>query len=134
MVSFLVAALWVFLDFNGFRSIKTHAGLSWSYGYFLVAWLLLQIISFSLRVGATIHPYWGIGVFFLSLVLLKLAISPLDKRFKSHPHKQSSFDKGVTELCFNLLVLGVLANGVLHLYVDKDIKTGELIFWAISEF
>lgn len=40
----------------------------------------------------------------------------------------------MTEVCFNLLMMALLTNGIFHLFVDKDITNGELAIWAMSEF
>jgi hypothetical protein len=134
VISFVVGFLWVLLDIRGYITVSTHPGLSWSFGYFLIVWLIFQIISLSLRVGSSIHQYWGLGCFIISLILLKLITTALQNRFNKHPHKYSVFDKGMTEVCFNLLMMALLANGILHLFVEKDIKNGELAIWALSEF
>ena len=132
LISFVVGLVWVLLDIRGYITISTHPGLSWSFGYFLIVWLIPQIISFSLRVGGSIHQYWGIGCFIVSLILLKLITTPLQNRFNNHLHKYSAFDKSITEVCFNLLMMTLLANGIFHLFVDKDIRDGELAIWAMS--
>jgi hypothetical protein len=124
LATFIVGALWVFLDLNGFIKVDKHPGISLSFGYFFIVWLIPQIISLSLRIGCAIHQYWGIGFFIVSLVLLKLITTPLQNKFHRYPHKHSAFDKGITEVCFNLLMMAVLANGIFHLFVEKDITNG----------
>ena len=120
------------LDVFEYSRIKTHPGLSLSYGYFLVAWLILEIINLSIRLGCTLNQYWGIGFFFFFLILLKLFVSPLQRKFNRYTHKASSSDKIITEGCFNFLMFSVLANAVRHLFVEEDITTGELALWAMS--
>jgi hypothetical protein len=51
-------------------------------------------------------------------------VPPLQTKFNKIIHEGSSFDKVITELCFNLVIMALLANGVLHLFVEKDITNG----------
>ena len=120
------------LDVFEYGRIKTIPGLSLSYGYFLVAWLLLEIVNFSIRIGSTLNQYWGIGSFFFFLLLLKLFVSPLQRKINRYSHKASSFDKAITEGCFNILMFAVLANAVRHLFIENDITNGELAIWSLS--
>ncbi len=120
------------LDVFEYGRIKNNPGLSLSYGYFVVAWLLLEIVNFSIRIASTLNQYWGIGSFFFFLLLLKLFVSPLQRKFNRYSHKALSFDKAITEGCFNILIFAVLANAVRHLFIENDITNGELAIWSLS--
>jgi hypothetical protein len=132
MVTIGVAILWVFSDIISYSFISVFPGLSCSFGYFFVAWLVTQQIPLSIRIESALNPYWGVGYFFLSLILIKLLVTPLQRKFKKASHHYSYFDRIVTEYAFNLIILGVIVNGILHTLVVGDLKSIEIIFWGLG--
>lgn len=122
MVSFGVAIIWILLDVISYKYKQIYPGLSISFGYFFMTWLIFEQVSLAFRVGSAIHAYWGLGYFFVSLILIKLMVSPVQRNFNKSHHKFSYFDKVVTEGVFNIIILAVIVNGVLHILVEEDLK------------
>lgn len=47
--------------------------------------------------------------------------TPVQRNFNKSQHKFSYFDKVVTEGVFNIIILAVIVNGILHILVEEDI-------------
>ena len=115
-ITFIAGGLWVILDLISYGS-KIYPGVSYSYGYFLVAWVVVQLPTLSFRIGAIFGLYYGLGLAFLSLMLIKIIVSFFQKKQKHNQTVYTTFDRLITERVFNMLILALIANIFLHLYV-----------------
>jgi len=63
-ITLIAGGLWVLLDIISYGS-RIYPGVSYSYGYFLIAWLIIQLPTLSFRIGAIFGLYYGLAFVFI---------------------------------------------------------------------
>jgi hypothetical protein len=119
--SFIVGGVWLFLDLAAYWSVKKNVGLSRSYGLFLNFWMIIELVSWSVRVGLSLNGYAGLVLLFLGLLVHGLVSIPFENRFEAYPHKGSRFDSVATSFMKTVIILVVLYNVIYHAYGAANI-------------
>ncbi len=117
-ITLVAGGLWIILDLVSYGT-RVYSGVSYSYGYFLVAWGIIQFPTLTFSIGTIFGFYYSLEFACLYLVLIKIIVSFCQKRQKSNQTAFTKFDQLITERVFNILILALITNIILHFYIEN---------------
>jgi hypothetical protein len=150
--SLIVGVVWVIVDLFSYWFIRNNLGLSKGYGAILNIWLLTELISWSTRIGFSLHVLAGLAVFVIGLILHWFILWIAERRFDRTKHQGSHFDNLCTSFFKNIFVMVIIYNIVMHTFAGTGItyttlmaeglqvlkrakgSLNVMIFWGFNEF
>jgi hypothetical protein len=150
-ISFYVGFGWILLDFLSYLTVPSSPGLSKSYGTFFNIWLIINLLSFSARIGLSSHGLLGLAVFVIGIVLHWIISLAIERRFTRIRHRGSRFDENVVSFLKNCIAFVMVICVGFHLFSGTKIGFNTfrmegfqclkrmngtaltLLFWTFSE-